>query len=70
MVFNRVLEMSDDELKNVERNVLSDITTYMDTLLRPVYPKETPQLIGKFELAIAYKVKQLSCGSEIIFSVC
>lgn len=56
VVFSRLLEMSDEDLKGVNRKVLGDISASMESLLRVVAPKETTQLVDKFELAIAYKM--------------
>lgn len=50
-----VLSLNDDELKNEDKKTISDISQLLENLLRNIYPKETSEIIEKFNLEIAYK---------------
>jgi hypothetical protein len=55
LVFQHILDLTDEELKNEDRKTISEITSYMECLMRMIHPANTSETIEKFNLQVSYK---------------
>jgi hypothetical protein len=54
-VFDLILNLTDDELKNEDRKVIADISNSVEVLLKMMEPAKASEIMERFNLKVAYK---------------
>jgi hypothetical protein len=54
-LFQYLLKLTNEELKNEDRKIITEVLTALENISRDVYPDNTSEIYEKFTLALALK---------------